>query len=222
MHELVHALQDQYVNLDSLEHISGRRRPRSWPRRPSIEGRGDVRPGVHHGRRHGATSPRSCRAAGNRFANGALVAQRRSRCSRRRRWSSRRRCSFRTSTARTSSAASRRASRASCRFDDLPVSHRTADARLGVLRHARATCRARSRCRRFRGRSTRTTSVNSARGSFLYAAHRRIRIASIRASIGWDGDRYALVKTPAGNALAWVTVWDRPATRRSSCRRWIG
>jgi hypothetical protein len=34
--------------------------------------------------------------------------------------------------------------------------------------------------------------------------------ASIRASHGWDGDRYALVKTPAGDALVWVTVWDRP------------
>ncbi len=33
---------------------------------------------------------------------------------------------------------------------------------------------------------------------------------SIRASNGWDGDRYALVKTPSGNALAWVTVWDSP------------
>jgi hypothetical protein len=32
--------------------------------------------------------------------------------------------------------------------------------------------------------------------------------ASIRASNGWDGDRYALVKTPSGDALAWVTVWD--------------
>jgi hypothetical protein len=31
---------------------------------------------------------------------------------------------------------------------------------------------------------------------------------SIRASNGWDGDRYALVKTPAGDALVWVTVWD--------------
>jgi hypothetical protein len=31
---------------------------------------------------------------------------------------------------------------------------------------------------------------------------------SIRASIGWDGDRYALVKTPAGNAFVWVSVWD--------------
>ena len=33
---------------------------------------------------------------------------------------------------------------------------------------------------------------------------------SIRASNGWDGDRYALVKTPAGNAFVWATVWDTP------------
>ena len=33
---------------------------------------------------------------------------------------------------------------------------------------------------------------------------------SIRASNGWDGDRYALVKTPEGNALVWGTVWDTP------------
>jgi len=32
---------------------------------------------------------------------------------------------------------------------------------------------------------------------------------SIRASNGWDGDRYVLVKTAAGNALVWVTVWDQ-------------
>ncbi|MEO6877841.1 MAG: hypothetical protein ABI205_05125, partial [Gemmatimonadaceae bacterium] len=31
------------------------------------------------------------------------------------------------------------------------------------------------------------------------------------ASNGWDGDRYALVKTPGGgSALAWITVWDTP------------
>jgi hypothetical protein len=33
---------------------------------------------------------------------------------------------------------------------------------------------------------------------------------SVRAAAGWDGDRYALVKTSSGNALAWVTVWDSP------------
>ena len=40
--------------------------------------------------------------------------------------------------------------------------------------------------------------------------HTKDQDASIRASNGWDGDRYALVKTPQGNALVWVTVWDRP------------
>jgi hypothetical protein len=33
---------------------------------------------------------------------------------------------------------------------------------------------------------------------------------AIRAATGWDGDRYVLVGTPAGNALVWVSVWDTP------------
>jgi hypothetical protein len=40
--------------------------------------------------------------------------------------------------------------------------------------------------------------------------HTRDQDRSIRASNGWDGDRYALVKTPQGNALVWATVWDTP------------
>jgi hypothetical protein len=40
--------------------------------------------------------------------------------------------------------------------------------------------------------------------------HTRDQDRSIRASNGWDGDRYALVKTPGGNALVWATVWDSP------------
>ncbi len=42
---------------------------------------------------------------------------------------------------------------------------------------------------------------------FIYA-HTRIEDLAIRASNGWDGDRYDLVKTPGGNAMVWVTVWD--------------
>jgi len=38
--------------------------------------------------------------------------------------------------------------------------------------------------------------------------HTQDQDRSIRASNGWDGDRFALVKTPAGNAVVWVTVWD--------------
>ena len=29
-----------------------------------------------------------------------------------------------------------------------------------------------------------------------------------RAAIGWGGDRYAVVHTPSGNGVAWVTAWD--------------
>jgi hypothetical protein len=42
----------------------------------------------------------------------------------------------------------------------------------------------------------------------LIYQHTRDQDRSIRASNGWDGDRYELVKTPAGTSLAWVTVWD--------------
>lgn len=31
-----------------------------------------------------------------------------------------------------------------------------------------------------------------------------------RAAAGWDGDRYVLVRTPRGEGLAWLTVWDTP------------
>jgi hypothetical protein len=42
---------------------------------------------------------------------------------------------------------------------------------------------------------------------FLYA-HTRNQDMSIRASNGWDGDRYALVKLPGGDAIVWASVWD--------------
>ena len=48
-------------------------------------------------------------------------------------------------------------------------------------------------------------------GARLYIyQHTRDQDLSIRASNGWDGDRYALMKTAGGDALAWVTVWDTP------------
>jgi hypothetical protein len=46
---------------------------------------------------------------------------------------------------------------------------------------------------------------------FVYQ-HTRDQDQSIRAASGWDGDRYALVKTAnGGSALVWATVWDTPA-----------
>jgi hypothetical protein len=32
--------------------------------------------------------------------------------------------------------------------------------------------------------------------------------SAVRGAAGWDGDRYVLIGTPRGDAIAWVTVWD--------------
>jgi len=42
---------------------------------------------------------------------------------------------------------------------------------------------------------------------FLFQ-HLRNNTAAIGAARGWDGDRYRVVSTPRGNALVWATVWD--------------
>jgi hypothetical protein len=34
--------------------------------------------------------------------------------------------------------------------------------------------------------------------------------AAIRGAAGWGGDRYQLIDTPRGQGLIWVTVWDTP------------
>jgi len=33
---------------------------------------------------------------------------------------------------------------------------------------------------------------------------------AIRGAAGWDGDRYAIVNTPQGPGIVWLTVWDSP------------
>ena len=33
---------------------------------------------------------------------------------------------------------------------------------------------------------------------------------AVRGASGWDGDRYAVLNTPLGPGIAWLTVWDSP------------
>jgi hypothetical protein len=33
---------------------------------------------------------------------------------------------------------------------------------------------------------------------------------AVRGATGWDGDRYAVVNTPQGLGIVWLTVWDSP------------
>lgn len=42
---------------------------------------------------------------------------------------------------------------------------------------------------------------------FLFE-HTRDQNLALQAAMGWDGDRYVLTRTPAGRSIAWVSVWD--------------
>lgn len=44
---------------------------------------------------------------------------------------------------------------------------------------------------------------------FLFQ-HLKQNTTAIGAARGWDGDRYRVVSTPRGNALIWAIVWDSP------------
>ena len=44
---------------------------------------------------------------------------------------------------------------------------------------------------------------------FLYQ-HLRDVSAAAEGARGWDGDRYRIVESPAGESLIWATVWDSP------------
>ncbi|GAC1684578.1 MAG: hypothetical protein NVS9B3_02790 [Gemmatimonadaceae bacterium] len=44
---------------------------------------------------------------------------------------------------------------------------------------------------------------------FLFQ-HLHDQAASARGAAGWDGDRYEVVRTAKGDGIVWVTVWDTP------------
>ena len=44
---------------------------------------------------------------------------------------------------------------------------------------------------------------------FLFQ-HLKDQNEAIRGATGWDGDRFAVVNTPQGQGIVWLTVWDSP------------
>ncbi|MBX6332766.1 MAG: hypothetical protein IRY91_13040 [Gemmatimonadaceae bacterium] len=42
---------------------------------------------------------------------------------------------------------------------------------------------------------------------FLFQ-HLHDQNAAVRGAAGWDGDRYQVIRTPRGDAIVWLTVWD--------------
>jgi hypothetical protein len=206
MHELIHALQDQYVSLDSLEHISGDD-DRQLVAQAVVEGQatyqqayimaggsGNIAAQLPGGWESIRQMIREAQTTQPVFASAPMVIQET--------------LLFpyingsdfvRRFTARH---------RGELPFADLPVSSEQ------LMHDSAYFVQPRDVPSEITLPKIPGTVEENNFGEFgtrLYIyAHTKDQDASIRASNGWDGDRFALVKTPAGDALAWVTVWDRP------------
>jgi hypothetical protein len=207
MHELVHALQDQYVNLDSLEHITGDD-DRALAVQAVIEGQatyeqiylmsggsGNVAAQLPGGWEQMRQEIREAQKTQPIFASAPMVIQE-------------------TLLFPYINGADfvRRFHghyrKGRLPFDSLPVSTEQ------VMHDTAYFSKPRDEPSTVELPSIPGTLDQNNFGEFgtrLYIyQHTKDQDLSIRASNGWDGDRYALVKTPAGNALVWATVWDTP------------
>jgi hypothetical protein len=206
MHELVHALQDEYVNLDSLEHISGDD-DRAAAAQAVVEGEatyeqvyitvggaGNIAAQLPGGWESMRQTIRDAQATQPIFASAPMVIQE----------------TLLFPYINGADFVRRFKERVKNRLplDSLPIStkqvmhdsayftpHRDLPSEIALPPIA----------------GTVDTNDFGEFGTRLYIfQHTKDREQSIRASNGWDGDRYALVKTPGGHALVWVSVWDTP------------
>jgi len=207
MHELVHALQDQYVNLDSLEHIAGDD-DRAAAAQAVIEGQatyeqiylmaggsGNVAAQLPGGWEQMRQEIREAQKTQPIFASAPMVIQET--------------LLFPyingSDFIRRFNAHYRKGR---LPFDSMPVSTKQVmhdTAYFGKPRDEPSTVELPS----IPGTVDQNNFGEFGTRLFVYQ-HTRDQDLSIRASNGWDGDRYALVKTPAGNAFVWATVWDTP------------
>jgi hypothetical protein len=206
MHELVHALQDQYINLDSLEHITGDD-DRAAAAQAVIEGEatyeqvyimaggaGNIAAQLPGGWESMRQTIRDAQASQPIFASAPMVIQET--------------LLFPYINGADFVRRFKEHVRNRLPLDSLPTTteqvmhdaayftaHRDLPSEITLPPIA----------------GTVDTNDFGEFGTRLYLfQHTKDREQSIRASNGWDGDRYALVKTAGGHALVWVTVWDTP------------
>lgn len=205
MHELIHALQDQYVNLDSLEHISDDD-DRALAAQAVIEGQatyeqayvmaggaGNIAAQLPGGWESIRQMIREAQTTQPIFASAPTVIQET--------------LLFpyingsdfiRRFTARQ---------RGKLPFDDLPVSSKQLmhdTAYFGQPRDLPSQIT----LPKIPGTVTENDFGEFGTRLVIYSPT-KAQDLSIRASNGWDGDRYALVKTATGDALVWAIAWDR-------------
>lgn len=205
MHELIHALQDQYVSLDSLEHISDDD-DRALAAQAVVEGQatyeqayimaggaGNIAAQLPGGWESIRQMIREAQTTQPIFASAPTVIQET--------------LLFpyingsdfiRRFTARE---------RGKLPFGDLPVSSKQLmhdSAYFGQPRDLPSEIT----LPKIPGTVTENDFGEFGTRLVIYAPT-KAQDAAIRASNGWDGDRYALVKTPTGDAFVWAIAWDR-------------
>ena len=202
-HELIHALQDQYVNLDSILHTKGND-DRQVAAHAVMEGQatleqmnilagGDFVTRIPGGWERVREEIRNNQGSMPIFASAPLIVQETLIFP------------YLSGAEFVRNLKRRRPGRSP--FDSLPVSTEQ-------LMHVDA----------YFGRRDQPTEVTLPRpvgGTALYEntlgefetriflfQHLDDQSAAVRGAAGWDGDRYVVVRTPRGDGIAWLTVWD--------------
>jgi hypothetical protein len=206
MHELVHALQDQYVNLDSLQNLTGSD-DRALTLQALIEGQatyeqiyimaggnGNIAAQLPGGMDGMRDAIRSAQASQPMFSSAPLVIRE----------------TLLFPYINGFDFVRRAKDRAPKRFlfDSVPATSEQLmhdDAFFGKQRDEPSVVTLPS----VPGEIMQNDFGEFGARIFIYA-HTRDQDRSIRAAAGWDGDRFALVKTPSGNGVVWASVWDTP------------
>lgn len=206
-HELVHALQDQYVNLDSLqEHV--RENDRASAARAVIEGEatyeqmqlhlglGDIAAAMPGGWDRVRRQIRQESTNMPVFSTAPLVIQ---------------------ETMLFPYLSGAEFVRAVKNADSTPVLRRPLPRSTEQLMHPQAYLGAtpdEPTTVTLPAPRTGTSFYQNGFGEFetrlMLYQWSRDQSAAIRGAAGWDGDRYMLLHTPLGDGAAWVTVWDSP------------
>ncbi|HEY0972017.1 MAG TPA: hypothetical protein VGE02_13705 [Gemmatimonadales bacterium] len=203
-HELVHALQDQYMSLDSLQRIEGNNDLVSavqaaiegqavYEQLQAMLGPGDVTTRLPGGWERVRTSVRQQQTNMPRFSAAPMVIQ---------------------ETLIFPYLSGAEYARRQKLADTVPLLRRPLPVSTEQVMHEDLTADSVDMPTRIElpPPGTGTVAYQNNLGEFetrlvLYEWSRD-QAAAIRGAAGWDGDRYMLVDTPQGQGIVWLTVWD--------------
>lgn len=202
-HELVHALQDQYVNLEAYQNVEGQNDGQTaaqavfegqavYEQIAAMLGGGNVAVNLPGGWDRVRDMIRENQESMPIFARAPLVVQET--------------LIFPYLSGAEFIRGFKTRNPGGTPYDDMPVSTEQ-------ILHPAAYFGARDHPTRvsfgaLRGTKRYENTLGEFETRLLLYQHSQDQNDAIRGATGWDGDRYALVDTPGGEALVWVTVWD--------------